>query len=83
MKDKMKKDFVIQGNLLEEELKKLIDQKEKMINVVTQLQQNLKICDTNLRRAMENHNRIQAQIEILQKILEDNNQSITGSVNGN
>ena len=59
-----------QRELIEQELITLTDQKAKMIAQVHQLQQVIKNGEENLGSAIDIHNRTQAQIDILQKILE-------------
>lgn len=56
--------------LIKQELNTLADQKAKMVAQVNQLQQAIKNGEENLRRAIDVHNRTQAQIEVLQKILD-------------
>lgn len=67
----MSEESVIQKKLIQQELKALIDEKKVLIDQVNQLEQALRTGEANLQRAMGEHNKIQAQIEILQKLLQD------------
>lgn len=69
--DKVSKESVVQKELIQQELKALINEKEVLLGQINQLEQALRTGETNLRRAVEEHNKIQAQIEILQKLLQD------------
>ena len=58
-----------QKELIEQELITLTDQKAKMVTQVNQLQLVIKTSEERLQRAIDVHNRTQAQIDILQKVL--------------
>ena len=55
--------------LIKKELEGLVGQKEGLVNQVNQLQQAIKNGQDNLARAVDAHNRVQAQIDILEKVL--------------
>ena len=55
--------------LIKKELEALFEQKKGLVDQVNQLQQAIKNGEANLRQAIDAHNRTQAQIDILEKIL--------------
>lgn len=55
--------------LIKDELKILSEQKKGLVDQVDQLQRAIKNGETNLRNAIDAHNRVQAQIDILEKLL--------------
>ena len=55
--------------LIKKELEALFEQKKGLVDQVNQLQQAVKNGEANLRQAIDAHNRAQAQIDILEKIL--------------
>lgn len=67
----MDKESVVQKELIQQELKALIDEKKVLVGQINQLEQALRTGEANLQRAVGEHNKIQAQIEILQKLLQD------------
>ncbi len=55
--------------LIKKELEALFEQKKGLVDQVNQLQQAIKNGEVNLRQAIDAHNRTQAQIDILEKLL--------------
>ena len=56
--------------LMKEELKILLGKKEELVSQVNQLQEAIRNGQDNLNRAVDAHNRVQAQIDLLEKLLE-------------
>ncbi len=55
--------------LMKEELKILLGKKEELVSQVNQLQEAIRNGQDNLNRAVDAHNRVQAQIDLLEKLL--------------
>ncbi len=54
---------------IKKELMILMDQKAKLVAQINQLQEAIKNGESNFRQVIDTHNRTQAQIDILEKIL--------------
>ena len=54
---------------MKEELKILLGKKEELVSQVNQLQEAIRNGQDNLNRAVDAHNRVQAQIDLLEKLL--------------
>ena len=57
--------------LMKEELKILLEKKKELVGQVNQLQAAIRNGQDNLDLAVDAHNRVQAQIDILEKLLKD------------